>query len=281
MGKYSMIDIIKEWLKFYARAETIFDIHSPYFYEAIKSLYKKDFENSLQFRNIQSLKKQLQFDQSLIPNIDYGAGSRSKNTAEKSIASIAKTASSSYYSCSLLYNLAAFLRPKQILELGTNLGIGSACMAAGWGQARIDTIEGNPHLVEIANKNINLLEIKNITIHEGKFSEILPKILKDLDPIDLLFVDGHHNGEATLEYIEMLMPNLSEKGVIILDDIYWSSDMTLAFQLLTLDPMVGTYIDLFSKGILFLDPKLNQTKGLSYVNFLMKPWRLGIWGGKI
>lgn len=280
MGKYSTKDIINEWARFYFKAETIYDIHSPFMYDVIKSIENKECEKHEDFLNIQSLHKKLKANTLLIPVIDYGAGSRKNKQVIRSLASFAKTAASDYKSGKLLFNLSNHFQPEHTLELGTNLGIGTAYLASGIQSGHVSSIEGNPHLAEIARNNIEFLGLTNTDIHIGKFSEVLPTILHKSKPLNLVFIDGHHDGKATLDYIQTIRPFLAVDAVIILDDVYWSSDMQETFQQLIEEKWISTYIDLFYKGILFLDRGLSQTKGLTYVSYRLKPWRLGIWGGK-
>lgn len=280
MEKYHTIEIIIQWIKFYFRAETVFDIHSPHMFNFIRGIENKISGDRQVIKKIQTLVETLRADQTKVPIIEYGAGSRKKNGSEKSISSIIKTSSSDNKSGKLLFNISRSIQPKRILELGTNLGIGTAYLASGTKNGSMVSIEGNPHFAEIAEKNLNSLGITNAEILVGRFKDVLSKILTTSKPFDLVFVDGHHEGNATIEYLRTLLPYLTDDCVIILDDVYWSSDMQKAFHKILEEKRVASYLDLFYKTILFLDPKLKLTKGISYINFYRKPWRLGIWGGK-
>jgi predicted O-methyltransferase YrrM len=67
-----------------------------------------------------------------------------------------------------------------------------------------------------------------VTSIVGDFDDVLPS----LPPLqyDLIFIDGNHRGAALIRYVNELAPCLSEKGVIVCDDIHWSRDMEAAWD---------------------------------------------------
>jgi predicted O-methyltransferase YrrM len=64
-----------------------------------------------------------------------------------------------------------------------------------------------------------------------------------------VFIDGHHEEHATLAYLERIVPFLSRRGVVILDDIRWSPGMRRAWTAIQNDPRFGLVIDLFQAGL--------------------------------
>jgi len=67
----------------------------------------------------------------------------------------------------------------------------------------------------------------------------------------LVFFDGNHQKEATLEYFEALLPAIHNDSVFIFDDIYWSKNMTEAWKLIKAHPKVTVTIDTFFWGLVF------------------------------
>ena len=68
---------------------------------------------------------------------------------------------------------------------------------------------------------------------------------------DLVFMDGHHNKEATLNYFEALLPQLHSNSIVILDDINWSRGMQEAWAAVKAHPQVTVTIDTFFWGLVF------------------------------
>jgi predicted O-methyltransferase YrrM len=71
------------------------------------------------------------------------------------------------------------------------------------------------------------------------------------DTLDLVFFDGNHNKEATLRYFEKLLPKAHNNSLFIFDDIYWSKDMTEAWELIKNHPKVTVTVDTFFWGFVF------------------------------
>ena len=92
----------------------------------------------------------------------------------------------------------------------------------------------------------------------------MPTLLESVKEIDFLFVDGHHQLQPTLQYIEMCFPKLSKDAIIVLDDINWSDEMRQTWQQLVADKRYTLSIDIFMMGILFV------SKDLSKENFVLR-----------
>ena len=67
----------------------------------------------------------------------------------------------------------------------------------------------------------------------------------------LLYIDGHHQKEATLAYFEKLLPTVHNDSVMILDDIHWSKGMEEAWEEIKQHSQVRVTIDTFQWGMVF------------------------------
>lgn len=152
----------------------------------------------------------------------------------------------------LLLALGRELRPAQVLELGTCLGISGAFLAAAsWlnGTGRLTTLEGAPVLAERARAHFDELGLGDVRVVSGLFRDTLDGVLEGLDPIGLAFVDGHHDEQATQEYFVQLLPHLDDPAVVVFDDIAWSDGMARAWRALRAHPAVRHAVDLDKVGI--------------------------------
>jgi len=228
------------------------------------------------FDRINTIYQTLLSDQSPIQIRDYGAGSRKQTN--RTLADITNNAASKPWKGRQLYHLAKSLKANTILELGTNVGIGTAYLASGHQSSRVLTIEGDPGLAEIAKRNLNQLEIKNVESHIGEFSSVLPDLLDNLySPIDLVYLDGNHRLDATLQYLELIKPSLACKGAIIVDDINWSSGMLSAWESIIDNSWVNWSINLGQYGIVLWDANAGEApKHLTYIDYKYKPWKIGL-----
>lgn len=232
------------------------------------------------FNHIGTIYETLLLDQSPILLKDYGAGSR-KNNKTTTIATIAKNATSPTWKGVQLYHIAKFLESRTIIELGTNLGLGTAYLATAAKNSQVFTLEGDPSLHQLATKHWRQLGLDNIEGRCGEFSEVLPSLLNKLSaPIDLAYLDGNHRKEATINYTNQLIPYLSDKGAIIVDDIHWSDDMLEAWNTLKAMDTFSYSVNLGQYGILFWDKSYRGPKqDLTYIKYGYKPWKIGLFAG--
>ena len=158
---------------------------------------------------------------------------------------IFQTSSSYGKNALLLYRISAYFKPKKILELGTSIGIGSLHLHMGAPEAKLTTIEGCPETYKIAKNNIGNLPIERI-------NKTFYDYIKSLENIeyDLIFIDGHHDGEALKYYIQLLERHTHNDTIIILDDIRWSASMNDAWNFLRNDEKYHLSMDFFRMGIL-------------------------------
>lgn len=147
--------------------------------------------------------------------------------------------------------LAAFSNSIHILELGTSLGISTAYYAIGAPEARVDTVEGDPEVATKAVELLNSLHLKNVTVHCETFDDFISKYNPSTGKIDLLFLDGDHRMESTLQYYQGFRKHLHPGTIVIVDDIYWSKEMTACWEKLITHPEVTQSVNCFHFGLLF------------------------------
>ena len=267
---------IVAYLKYYWRAKTVFSAHSPFIYDFINSVLDTS-KNFYAYQTIDNIRSINEADHREISITDLGAGSHTNNKKTKSIKSIAKSAVSSKWQGKILFNLMQHYKPKNVLELGTSLGISSLYLALGNQKSKIITIEGDPKVAEISIENFKRAGVKNIHLELGNFDKILPKVLNDFCP-DLSFIDGNHREEATKSYFNLISQQKTTNSIVILDDIHWSQGMQNAWQYAQKDPKYKLSIDLYYFGILVQNDKLIEKREITLIDSKLKPFSKGIMG---
>jgi predicted O-methyltransferase YrrM len=114
------------------------------------------------------------------------------------------------------------------------------------------TMEGSGEVLRVAQGVWRALRLENIEWVEGNIDDTLYKRARER--IDVAYVDANHTYEATMRYVDFLLPRMPEKGVLVLDDIHYSEEMERAWDELKCDARVTTSMDLYHVGLLFVDP---------------------------
>lgn len=194
---------------------------------------------------LKQLFNRLKSDHRIIKIVDYGAGSKKLGNSRK-VSTILKTSSSKGKYGKLLYQLNKHYQFKNCLELGTSLGVGTTYLNLGNSLSNITTIEACTNTREIALENFETKsQINSVNL---TFQSFLKNHQDDL--YDFVYIDGHHDGEALIQYIKMLEPFTNDETVFVLDDIRWSDSMFKAWMYLSNDNQYKAVIDLFRVGII-------------------------------
>lgn len=244
------LQILLNYLIYRAKSVNEHGVHSPFVYELLLStIYNK--RNFYAYLQNEKLRNALSLSDEKLECIDLGAGSQVKNVSKKSVKDIVSSAAKPPKYAQLLFRLVNHFQPTTILELGTSLGITSAYMSSANSKSKIITIEGCKEIAEVANKNFQKLELKNIEQVVGNFDEVLPDVLKKIDQLDFVFFDGNHRKDPTISYFKQCLEKANEQSVFVFDDIYWSSEMTEAWEEIKKHEKVTVTLDLFFMGIVF------------------------------
>lgn len=244
--------MIRSYIKHYLRAGNAHSIHSPFVYDLYTKAICSNDSGRAEFRGIEALRKQLVKNTDEIEIIDLGAGSRRTKSNRRKISDIARNAEKPARFGELFYRLSRYFKPQTILELGTSLGLTTAYFARAAPDSQVITMEGCPETARLASRNFEELGVGTVEVVVGNIDHTLPKWLQTQHKtVDLVFFDANHRLEPTLRYFEEVLPYADESSVFIFDDIYWSKEMTQAWERIKAHPEVRVTVDLFWMGLVF------------------------------
>lgn len=210
---------------------------------------------------IEALRRRLDVSQEPITIINYGAGNSDENRTEAEMAqgtvhnvTVSSVSKISKYEIwvLMLFKLIRKFKPEISLELGTAVGISASYQAAALklnGHGTVVTLEGAPTLAELSAQHIRGLGLTNFEIVTGRFQDTLQSVLENHPPIGFAFIDGHHDGKATLDYFDQIYPYLADEAVLVFDDIYYYASMRAAWNTLEEDARVKVSVDLSRMGV--------------------------------
>ncbi|MDO4728152.1 MAG: class I SAM-dependent methyltransferase [Bacteroidota bacterium] len=241
--------ILLAYFKFLLHSTNQHAIHSPFVFDLVtKCFYDKKYYN--QYPILKEYRNTLLNDSRIIEVTDYGSGSRVFKDNKRKVRAIAQNAGISSYRAKLLFRLIQYFAPQNILEIGTSLGLATVSMALANQQSKITTLEGCPNTLAVAQSRFSQFNLTNIEAVETEFGKYLDDLDKD-QVFDMIYFDGNHSKEATLNYFHQLLPTINNNSVWVFDDIHWSTDMEQAWQLIKQHPLVTVTIDTFYWGLVF------------------------------
>ncbi|MFY7740980.1 MAG: O-methyltransferase [Flavobacterium sp.] len=245
-----MLHIIKSYLTFLWNSKNQHGVHSPFVFDLVtKCIYdKKTYQEYYVLKNYRNSLLQ---NKNTIEVTDFGAGSRVFKSNTRAINQIAKNAGVSSIRAELLFRIVNYFQPKNILEIGTSLGLATSALAMGNKNGKNVTLEGCPNTINQCQLQLQKFNINNVECINTKFEDYLKTHNLKLTTYDLIYFDGNHSKKATLDYFELLLHTITNDSIWIFDDIHWSKDMEKAWEIIKNHPKVKVTIDTFQWGIVF------------------------------
>ncbi len=205
------------------------------------------------YTSLQQLRTELLASREEIEILDLGAGSRINRSNRRRVGQIAKNAEKPAKFGRLFHRLVRYRKPRTILELGTSLGLTTLYFAKASPEARVITLEGCPETARLAAGHFGRENVSGIDILVGNIDDTLGTALQQFGHpvVDLVYVDANHRYEPTVRYFEQCLPYAGNDSLFIFDDIYWSQEMTKAWETIKRHPQVTVTVDLFWIGMVF------------------------------
>ena len=244
---YKVLSLIKFIFKSIGRKTILSTMASSLVINCLRS--KADMSMKRKFNII---RKKLLSDTNCITVTDYGTGSKFFKGNVRQIARIARYAGIRKRKGELLIRLMNYLKPKNILEIGTSVGLGTACLALGSNNSNIITLEGCPETMNVAENLFKEFNLKNIKTDVGRFEDTLPDIICN-KKFDFIYFDGNHSKKPTIQYFEQCLSTVHDGTLFLFDDIYWSREMEKAWEYVMAHKRVSCTLDIAGWGLVFFE----------------------------
>ena len=237
---------LQKYIQFLWDSTTKHGVHSPFVFDLITNCFNKKTP-SIVIKIWTNYWIALSKNNTEITVTDYGAGSRVFKGDKRKVSDILTNVSISKKEAALLTRIVSFFQFENILEIGTSLGLGTLALALGNKKAQITTLEGCPETIAIPRESLQKHVKNKIDFIEGEFSSTLLEVLKN-QKFDLIYFDGNHQKEATIEYFEQCLQSIHNNTLFVFDDIYWSPEMTAAWEYIKKHQKVTLTIDTYHLG---------------------------------
>jgi len=243
-----MQHIFKSYLKFLWNSTNAHGVHSPFVFDLVRKCFydKTDYG---EYKILNEYRNSLLQNKNTIEVTDFGAGSRVFKSNTRAINKIAENAGISRKDAKLLFRVANYFKPENVLEIGTSLGLATSALSLG-NSSNLTTLEGCLQTAKVAQSQFQKFNF-NVNSIVTEFESHLRTLNLKPKTFDLIYFDGNHSKEATLNYFELLLETISNETVWIFDDIHWSEGMEEAWEIIKKHPKVTVTIDTFQWGFVF------------------------------
>jgi len=233
-------------------------VHSPFVFDFIVHVLRGKQVDVQGFSQIEAKRRELEHSSRVLDVLDLGAGSSFDKKSQRTVSSIAKRAAKPSRFARLFYRIIRYYQIDSVLELGTSLGLTTRYLSIAGPRHGVISIEGAPAIADFTAKSLAEEGIRNTTILTGDFKDHLPGALASIKGSKLVFFDGNHQYQPTLDYFQAALGGIGDEDILIFDDIHWSKDMEKAWAEIRNNEKVSCTIDLFFIGIVFFRKEFKE-----------------------
>jgi caffeoyl-CoA O-methyltransferase len=118
--------------------------------------------------------------------------------------------------------LSVAMQPRYVLEIGTFTGYSALCLSEGLrGDGALHTIELRGADADVAEANFKISNAADrIFLHRGNAADVIPTLDYRWD---MVFIDADKT--SYIDYYELVLPRLSENGIIIADNVLFHGEV--------------------------------------------------------
>ena len=251
------------WYKLFAGHRKGHGIHSPFVFHLISEVFRNKTTSGFVL-DLENARKSMHSRRQVLRVTDLGSGSRYMKGNLRPISEIAKHSAVPPKYGKLLYSLASEFGGRDIIELGTSLGMSTMYLSRGSSSSTVHTVEGCSETASIASAYFIQAGLTNIVQYTSGFDEAISEFHEKQIKPGLVFIDGDHRKESVLRYFRALSEMGNDKTVIVIDDIHSSKEMGEAWELIMKDLSVSLTIDIFRMGLVFF------REGLTPSNYIIR-----------
>ncbi|MDD3004552.1 MAG: class I SAM-dependent methyltransferase, partial [Flavobacterium sp.] len=123
-----MKHLIQSYFRFLWNSTNAHGVHSPFVFNLVTKCFYDTLQYS-EYKVLENYRNALLQNKEAIEVTDFGAGSRVFKSNTRTVNQIAKNAGISAKRAELLFRLMHYFQPKNVLEIGTSLGLATSALA--------------------------------------------------------------------------------------------------------------------------------------------------------
>ena len=237
-----------------------FGVHSPFVFNLItKVIEEKASYYSLD--DIELIRKQMLYREE---RVDYLSRGRKGKKSSRTIGQIVRQESIKPKHGALLFRLTNYFRPQNILQIGASMGLSTLYLSSYASGLKCCVLENEPEFAKISRIVYEKGARNPIDLRVGNYQELLPKILKEKESIDLFFFNSLYEQQQNHLLFEMCLSKVHNDTVFVFEGIKENKRIREFWRSVCENPKVTVTIDLYSMGIVFFNKKLHKRDYIVY-----------------
>jgi predicted O-methyltransferase YrrM len=160
----------------------------------------------------------------------------------------------------LLFRLANYFKPQNILQIGSSPGLSTLYLTSYTAGLKCISLERVPEFASVAGQVYSRAARTSIDLRVGDYGELLPGILREMGTVDFLFLNCRRGQEDARGLFTACLPCLKEDSVVVCEGIRSDKSMRRFWKDVCAHPEVTVALDLFSIGIILFRKKLHKKK---------------------
>ncbi|MDG1422739.1 MAG: class I SAM-dependent methyltransferase, partial [Flavobacteriaceae bacterium] len=150
----------------------------------------------------------------------------------------------------LLIHLIQYLKPKNILEIGTGFGINTVVLSSAQRNSKITTMDENEQVVNAIKEMFKKNTIKNVKFLAGNFNITLPRVFNN-NTYDFIHFKGSCVNKTILKYFESSLLSIDNNSVFLFENIHSNKESEKVWNYIKKHEKVTVTIDTLLWGFVF------------------------------
>jgi predicted O-methyltransferase YrrM len=261
MGVLAKVNTLRKGVLLYRgiRYRRGFGVHSPFVFNLISKVI--DERNPYySFENIELVRLGFKFDETIIQYKDIISQKNKKTSIGNAI--YKNTLSSK--KGALLFRLANYFKAKNILQIGSGMGIPTLYLTSYSSNINCLVLESEESFSDVAKRVIKKGSNKDIEVMTGEYTATLQETLLKLKNIDIVYFDTHKDSDTSYKLFEQCLKYTKANSIFIINGIKANKNSRELWKKICDNDKVTVSIDIYSMGIVVFNPKLHKKNYIVY-----------------
>lgn len=164
----------------------------------------------------------------------------------------------------LLFRLANYFKPKQIVQVGTGMGLSTLYLTGYSAHVQCISLEEDPARAEWARWCLERMGKRHVRVERGGYESLLPKALAQFETVDFLFFNAPERATELYGMFEKCVEHIQPDTVLVVEGLRASRAMRDFWERVKAHPATVLTFDLYHVGLVFFNKKMYRKDYIVY-----------------